>query len=109
MPEEQDNVRRIWKTEIPRFFEEGMLKQSWKYRLKDEHRSEEWYELTPVSYTHLDVYKRQLYGRKKYKSVKEAKEYAEEILHFTGLYERKDWLCLLYTSMASFLSVRCSS
>ena len=33
-----------------------------------------------------------LYGRKKYKSVKEAKEYAEEILHFTGLYERKDWL-----------------
>ena len=30
-----------------------------------------------------------LYGRKKYKSVKEAKEYAEEILHFTGLYERK--------------------
>ena len=27
-------------------FEEGMLKQSWKYRLKDEHRSEEWYELT---------------------------------------------------------------
>ena len=24
---------------------------------------------------------------KKYKSVKEAKEYAEEILHFTGLYE----------------------
>ena len=27
-----------------------------------------------------------LYGRKKYKSVKEAKEYAEEILHFTGLY-----------------------
>ena len=29
-----------------------------------------------------------LYGRKKYKSVKEAKEYAEEILHFTGLYER---------------------
>ena len=46
VPEEQDNVRRIWKTEIPRFFEEGMLKQSWKYRLKDEHRSEEWYELT---------------------------------------------------------------
>ena len=39
-------MRRIWKTEIPRFFEEGMLKQSWKYRLKDEHRSEEWYELT---------------------------------------------------------------
>lgn len=33
-----------------------------------------------------------LYGRKGYKSTKEAKEYAEEILQFTGLYEKKDWL-----------------
>ncbi len=33
-----------------------------------------------------------LYGRKHYKSAKEAKEYAEEILQFTGLYERRNWL-----------------
>ncbi len=33
-----------------------------------------------------------LYGRKKYKSAKEATEYAEEILQFTGLYERRHWL-----------------
>lgn len=33
-----------------------------------------------------------LYGRKGCKSTKEAKDYAEEILQFTGLYEKKDWL-----------------
>ena len=33
-----------------------------------------------------------LYGKKKIGSLKHAKEYAEEILEFTGLYEKKDWL-----------------
>ena len=33
-----------------------------------------------------------LYGRKNFKNAKQAREYAEDILHFTGLYERKDWL-----------------
>lgn len=33
-----------------------------------------------------------LYGRKGYKSAKQAKEFAEEILQFTGLYERRNWL-----------------
>ena len=33
-----------------------------------------------------------LYGRKSFKNAKQAREYAEDILHFTGLYERKDWL-----------------
>lgn len=33
-----------------------------------------------------------LYGKKKIGNVKQAKEYAEEILEFTGLYDKKDWL-----------------
>jgi branched-chain amino acid transport system ATP-binding protein len=33
-----------------------------------------------------------LYGRKQYKSAKEATEFAKEILHFTDLYERRNWL-----------------
>lgn len=33
-----------------------------------------------------------LYGRKGFSNAKQAKEYAEDILQFTGLYERKDWL-----------------
>lgn len=33
-----------------------------------------------------------LYGRKHFGSAKQAKEYAEEILQFTGLYERRNWL-----------------
>lgn len=33
-----------------------------------------------------------LYGRKGYKTTKEAKEYAGEILEFTGLYDKKDSL-----------------
>ncbi|MDD3212223.1 MAG: ABC transporter ATP-binding protein [Eubacteriales bacterium] len=33
-----------------------------------------------------------LYGRKNYKSAKEAREFAEEILQFTDLYERRNWL-----------------
>lgn len=39
-----------------------------------------------------DIASGALYRRREYKSVREAKEYAEETLHFTGLYERKDWL-----------------
>ena len=33
-----------------------------------------------------------LYGRKGFKNAKEAKEYAEGILQFTGLWERRSWL-----------------
>lgn len=33
-----------------------------------------------------------LYGRKKISGLKRAKEYAEEILEFTGLYEKRDWV-----------------
>lgn len=33
-----------------------------------------------------------LYGRKGFKSTKQAEEYAAEILQFTGMYEKKDWL-----------------
>ena len=33
-----------------------------------------------------------MYGRKQFKTPKAAKEYAEEILQFTGLYERRNWL-----------------
>ena len=33
-----------------------------------------------------------MYGRKQFKTPKDAKEYAEEILQFTGLYERRNWL-----------------
>lgn len=33
-----------------------------------------------------------LYGRKGFTSAKQAREYAEEILNFTGLYERRSWL-----------------
>lgn len=33
-----------------------------------------------------------LFGRKSFKSSKEATEYAKEILQLTGLYERRDWL-----------------
>lgn len=32
-----------------------------------------------------------MYGRKKCSNLKQAKAYAEEILEFTGLYEKKDW------------------
>ena len=33
-----------------------------------------------------------LYGRKKFKSAAEARGYADEILQFTGLYEKRNWL-----------------
>lgn len=33
-----------------------------------------------------------LFGRKKFKTAKAAKEFAEEILQFTGLFERRNWL-----------------
>lgn len=33
-----------------------------------------------------------MYGRKHFKSAKEAREYSEEILRFTNLYERRNWL-----------------
>lgn len=46
-PEERSYVRRVWKEEIPRFFEEGLLKQGWRHQIRDyAEQTQSWYELT---------------------------------------------------------------
>lgn len=47
LPEEQEYVRRVWREDMPRFFEEGLLKQGWRHRLREEGQTgETWYEFT---------------------------------------------------------------
>lgn len=45
MPEDRESMERAWDRDIPGFFEEGMLKQSWMHRLRDG-LAYDWYELT---------------------------------------------------------------
>lgn len=47
--EDIELLENIWKDEMPKFFAEGLLKKSWKYRIKsNSEKGYKWYEMTAL-------------------------------------------------------------